>query len=150
MFGFGQKQIEIVLDKLNFSQGDVIKGRVILKLKNPTSAKALKVGIFGERKTTTTTNVNGRMTTNTNFVKVFEFEMPLDGEKDYSQGEYNFEMKVPGNITQPSMPGGAAGDVIKTIQVLAGRESDVRWYVMAKLDIPMKFDVINKVQINIG
>ena len=61
MFGFGKKQIEIVLEKLNFSHGDIIKGKVILDLKNPTHAKALKVGIVGERTTTTTSVLCGQM-----------------------------------------------------------------------------------------
>lgn len=150
MFGFGKKQIEIVLEKLNFSHGDTIKGNVILTLKNPTHAKALKVGIVGERTTTTTSTINGRPTTSTRNVKVFSFDMPLDGEKDYFQGEYSFELKVPGNITQPSTPQGVAGDVIKTIQILSARESDVRWYVTANLDIPMRLDVDTRVQVNIG
>jgi hypothetical protein len=76
--------------------------------------------------------------------------MQLDGEKDYFQGEYIFELKVPGNITQPSTPQGVAGDVIKAIQILSARESDVRWYVTAKLDIPMRLDVDTRVKINIG
>jgi hypothetical protein len=150
MFGFGKKQIEIVLEKLNFSHGDIIKGKVILDLKNPTRAKALKVGIVGERTTTTTSTINGRPTTSTSNVKVFSFDMQLDGEKDYFQGEYIFELKVPGNITQPSTPQGVAGDVIKAIQILSARESDVRWYVTAKLDIPMRLDVDTRVKINIG
>jgi hypothetical protein len=150
MFGFGKKQIEIELEKLNFSQGDTIKGKITLNLKNPTHARALKVGIVGERIMRTTSNVNGRMTTSSNSTIVFKFDMPLDIEKDYFQGEYNFEMKIPGNITQPSTPPGVAGDVIKTIEILAARESDVRWYVTANLDIPMKLDIDAKVQISIG
>lgn len=150
MFGLGPKQIEIVLENLNFSHGDTIKGKIILNLKNPTHARALKVGILGERTSTTTSNINGRMTTSTKNVAVFKFDMSLDGEKDYYQDEYNFEMKVPSEISQPSTPQGVAGDIIKTIQILAARESDVRWYVTANLDVPMKLDIDAKVQVNIG
>jgi len=150
MFGFGKKQIEIVLEKLNFSHGDTIKGKVVLDLKNPIHARALKVGIVGERTTTSTSTINGRPTTSTKNVAVFKFDMPLDVEKDYFKGEYNFELKVPGEMSQPSTPQGVAGDVVKAIQILAARESDVRWYVTANLDIPMKLDVDARVQINIG
>jgi hypothetical protein len=59
-------------------------------------------------------------------------------------------MKVPGSLSQPSMPQGVADDVLKSIQILAGRESTIRWYVVAKLDIPKGIDVSKKVQINIG
>ena len=150
MFGFGQKQIEIILEKLNYSHGEAIKGKVVLNLKNPTHAKALKVGIIGVKSITETRTLNGRPSTTRRDSTIFNFEMPLDVEKDYLQGEYIFEMKVPGEVSQPSTPQGVAGDVIKTIQILAARESDVRWYVTAKLDIPMRMDVENKVQINIG
>ena len=150
MFGFGQKQIEIVLEKLNYSHGENIKGKVVLNLKNPTHAKALKVGIIGMKSITETSAINGRSSTTRRGSTIFNFEMPLDAEKDYLQGEYNFEMKVPGEVSQPSTPQGVAGDVIKAIQILAARESDVKWYVIAKLDIPMRLDVDVKVQINIG
>ncbi len=76
--------------------------------------------------------------------------MPLDGEREYSQGEYNFEIKIPTNLSQTSLPGSLAGDVIKTIQIFAGKETNISWYVIAKLDISMGFDISNKIQINIG
>jgi len=148
MFGFGQKQIDIALEKLNYSEGETIKGKVILNLKNPTHASALNVGIVGERLERETIAINGRLSTNRRIETVFSFNMPLDGEKDYSQGEYNFEMKVPAGIARHSMP---EETVMKTLQILSGgRESDVRWYVTAKLDIHMRLDIKTRVQINIG
>jgi sporulation-control protein spo0M len=150
IFGFGKGKIDIVIERYNFSPGETIKGNIILKLKEPTHAKALKVGLLGEKSVTETRMINGRTTTNNRNVTVFNFEMPLDGEKDYTEGEYDFELKVPTNLAQPSLPQSAVGDVIKTIQILAGRESNVRWYVVAKLDIPMGIDVSKKIQINIG
>ena len=151
MFGFGKKEIEILLQKYNFSLGENIVGKISLQLKKPTRAKALKVGLIGERNVTETRrNPDGRVTTNQKKEYVFNFEMPLDGEKEYSQGEYNFEIKVPTTLTQTSLPGGLAGDVLKTIQTLAGKQSNISWYVTAKLDIPMMFDISNKIQVNIG
>jgi len=150
MFGFGKEKINLIIDKYNFSPGDTIKGKIILELKKPTHAKAVKACLTGEKTITETRMVNGRTNINNKNVTVFNFEMPLDGEKDYTNGEYEFEIKVPTTLAQPSLPQGVAGDMIKTIQILAGKESNVKWHVIAKLDVPMGFDVSKKVQINIG
>ena len=149
MFGFGQKQIDIILEKLNFSRGETIRGRVVLNLKNSTRAKALKVGLIGEKTVRGERFVSGRKRTTRRKVTFFNFEMPLDGEKEYLQGEYTFEMKVPADAAQQSFPSGLAGNVLKTISILGG-ESSITWYVIAKLDIPMRFDVDTRVKINIG
>jgi len=150
VFGFGKGKIDIIIEKYNFSPGDDIKGKIILKLKEPTRAKALKVGLIGEKAVTETRMINGRASSSQRNDCVFKFEMPLDGEKDYTEGEYDFEIKVPTSLSKPSLPQGVAGDVLKTIQILAGKESNVRWYVISKLDIPMGIDVSKRVQVNIG
>jgi len=149
MFGFGKKEIEITLEKFNFSIGETVRGKIFLKLKKPTRAKALKVGLIGERLTKNTRIQGTNVSSQQKKEYVFNFEMPLDGEKEYSQGEYNFEIKIPTNLSQ-TLPGGLAGDVLKTIQTLAGNQSNVYWYIIAKLDIPMGIDVSNKIQINIA
>jgi len=149
MFGFGKKQIEVIIEKYNFSPGESIKGIIKLALNKPTHAKALKVGLIGERLTNTTRVQSGTVRPEQRKEYVFNFEMPLDGEKEYSQGEYNFEIKIPTNISQ-NLPGGLAGDLLKTVQILAGNKSNIYWYVIAKLDIPMGIDVSNRIQINIA
>jgi hypothetical protein len=150
MFGFGKGKIDLIIEKYNFSPGDTIKGKILLKLNKPIHAKAIKVELLGEKSTSKTVITTGSTTHSQSNEYVFNFEMPLDGEKDYLEGEYNFELKVPGSLSQPSMPQGVAGDVLKSIQILAGRESTIKWYVIAKLDIPKGLDVSKKIQINIG
>lgn len=150
LFGFGKGKIDIVIEKYNYSPGETVKGKLILNLKETVHAKSLKVGIVGEKTTTVTLTINGKTNTRHSNVNVFSFEMPLDGEKDYVRREYDFEMKVPGNLTQPSIPEGVAGDILKSVQILAGREGTIKWYITAKLDVPKGFDVSNRVQVNIG
>jgi len=147
VFGFGKGRIEVFLEKYNFSPGETIKGRISLKLKKPTRAKALKVGLVGEETKREFEKTSGTRQTKTHF---FDFEMPLDGEKEYLEGEYNFEIKIPANVLQTPTPGGAVGDIIKGIQLLSGKDIRISWYVIAKLDIPSGFDVSKKVQVNIG
>ncbi|MFH0929025.1 MAG: hypothetical protein V1818_01560 [Candidatus Aenigmatarchaeota archaeon] len=148
MFGLGKKKVAVVLEKFNFSKGDTIKGKVILDLK-PTKAKALKVGIYGEKKTRTTSNISGNMNMETKTVKVFDFEQKLDGEKEYSKGEYKFNMKIPRISDNPSLPNNNLGTLIKAGQILSGKDTEVRWFVTARLDLPL-LDIKDKVQINIG
>jgi len=84
---------------------------------------------------------------------IYNFQMPLDGEKEYVRGEYNFEIKIPANILQatPTAPGGVVGDVAKAVRFLSGTTTRISWYVRATLDRPKKMDISSKnVQINIG
>ena len=150
VFGFGKGKIEVILEKYNFSPGESIKGRISLKLKKPIEAKALKVGLVGEKATTEFGKTSGRgMSTSQSKTHFYDFEMPLDGKKEYLEGEYNFEIKIPANVLQ-SQPGGTVGDVIKGIQLLSGKDVRISWHVIAKLDIPSGLDVSKKVQVNIG
>jgi len=145
VFGLGKGKIEVLLEKYNFSPGDTIKGRITLKLKKPIRAKALKVGLVGEKKTTQ----YGTSSTSQSKTHFFDFEMPLDGGKEYLEGDYNFEIKIPANVLQ-AQPGGAVGDIVKGIQLLSGKDVRISWHVIAKLDIPSGLDVSKKVQVNIG
>ena len=151
VFGLGEKKIEVILDKFNFSPGETIKGKVILKLKKPVKAKQLKVGLRGEKTTENLRTVSGKPTTRQKKSYIYNFEMPLDREKDYLEGEYSFEIKIPINLTQNiPLSSGAVGDFLKGIQILAGKDTRITWYVIAYLDISMGFDIAEKVQVNIG
>jgi hypothetical protein len=145
IFSFGRGKIEVFLEKYNFSPGENIKGRISLKLKKPIRAKALKVGLVGEKKTTQ----YGASSTSQRKTHFYNFEMPLDGEREYLEGDYNFEIKIPANVLQ-AQPGGAVGDIVKGIQLLSGKDIKISWHVIAKLDIPSGLDVSKKVQVNIG
>ena len=141
MVVFGKGKIEVSIEKYQFSPGDTIKGRISMKLKKPVHARALKVGLIGEKMGP------GARSRDRSRYYVFKFEMPLDGEKDYLEGEYGFEIKIPVDILE-SPPEGLAGDVLKSLRFLTGMRTS--WYVEAKLDIPSGLDVSKRVQVNIG
>jgi len=143
VFGFGRGNIEVILEKYNYSPGETIEGKIILKLKKPIRAKKLKVGLRGEKKT----KEIGEKPPEQKKTFIFNFEMPLDKEKEYFKGEYDFEIKIPKNVLAPKS---AIGSVLKGIQILSGRETRVNWYIIAYLDIPSGFDISKKVQVNIG
>jgi sporulation-control protein spo0M len=162
IFGFGAGKIEIILEKFSFSPGEIIKGKVSFDLKKPTLAKKLKITLAGVRITTQQV----RRPDNTPYTKTREnfihhFEMPLDGEREYSRGEYPFEIKVPDNISDASLQkeaqGGILGAVLKTAEILSGMPSAipsatsrVEWYLEASLEIPKAFDVKKKIEITVG
>ena len=150
MFGFGQKKIDVLLEKFNFSPGDTIKGKVILKLGKPVSAKQLKVGLRGEKISSSMTMGPHGADRQRQKSYIFDFEMPLDQEKEYDEGEYSFEIKVPKSLSNDKMPSGVAGDILKGVEILANAQSRVNWYVIAYLDVPMGIDISKKVQVNIG
>lgn len=145
VFGFGKKEIEVTLDKYNYSPGETITGKAMVNLKKPVEARQLKVALIGRAATTRIGRGVNRGT------QTFEyFQMPLDGEKTYTSGEYSFEIKIPANILQPT-PGGIIGEAEKAIQLLSGAYTRISWYIQAALDRPGKMDISSKkVQINIG
>jgi hypothetical protein len=150
IFDFLKPGIDILIEKYNYSPGETIRGKVVLKLKKPTKAKQLKVGLIAERKSREIRVTRGKTSTSESTRVVYKFEMPLDGEKEYLSGEYNFEIKIPTSLAPQTLPGGMVGDIVKSLQILSGQESALYWYVIAYLDIPLGLDISKRVQINIA
>lgn len=153
MFGFGKGKIEIKINKFNFSPGETLEGTVTLKLKKPIRAKKLTISLIGERKDTQAYMSSGSRRSSSSTVRMFDFQQPLDGEKEYSiqPVEYSFKIKIPpGILSQQAMPKGAIGTAVKAMQLVSGKITSIKWYLLADLDIPKGFDVTKKVQINIA
>lgn len=139
-------KITINLNKFDFAAGEIITGTINLKLKKPVQAKSLSVKLIGERNVAT--NVNGQKKTSTE--TVFELEKIIDGEKMYmvSDQNYEFEIKVPLNITQTT--GNQATDtLIKSMQILSGQNSRTDWYLIAYLDMK-GFDLSKRIRVYIN
>jgi len=162
IFGFGKGKIKVLIDNFNFSPGETVSGKISVELKKPILAKQLKIGLIGLETSTRTqmgpgfgiggrrrSGISHQRTRNT----VYSFYMPVGGEKEYSKGEYQFEIKIPTDILQekPKAAEGVGGALIKTAEILGGTvRSRVDWYLEAALDLEKKLDIKNKVQINIG
>ncbi|MCX6802745.1 MAG: hypothetical protein NT067_06565 [Candidatus Diapherotrites archaeon] len=152
LFGFGKGKMEMTLKKFNFTPGEKISGHASLQLNKPVKARAMKVVFWGERTTRHTDHDSHGTHTDTHTETIYSFELPLDGEKEYSSTEYDFEIAIPGNLLQTQAPpeiGGAVGAFMKTAMFLAGPIAPPKWFVQAKLDIPGGMDVSKKVQVNI-
>lgn len=151
---FGKEQIRMMLEKYDYKAGDKVKGKIILDLKKPVNARKLEIALVGRRIDKQTNMAVGPMILNskkeygsqTQYTTIYNFKIPLDGEKEYQLGEYSFEIKIPENIHQnnPSL-GGKLGKATNALKMLSGLSSRVEWHIKAQLDVPKKFD-INKTQ----
>lgn len=148
-------KIEIQLEKYQFSAGEAIKGKVILKLKKPVEAKSLKVGIFGSQDQKSGITV-GQSSKQVSSQTVYEFSIPIKGEGSFPPGDnsYNFSFKVPENaFTKSSLPAGAEQVINTGLKVLSAlgkaNISITKWYVYAELDVS-GMNLKKQVQIQIG
>ena len=164
---FGKGKINITIQKSHYAPGDIISGNASLTLKKPVKAREMSISLIGEHKATqTTTGIGGprggggmSMSTTTKTVRIYDFKQQLDSEKEYSQGgEYRFEIKIPADTLSmrplTSEVEGKLGQVLKVAQTAAALTGAIpfqriKWYLVAKLDIPGGFDVSKKVDIAI-
>jgi len=175
---FGPEKMTLTLEKNDYKPGEIIRGSVTLKLKKPTMAKKLEVTFIGERREARTERVHdsrGHSHTRTThvYVPIHDFKIQLDGEKEYFEGVFSFEIKIPEELVKfipmPTEPGhdykeylkntgvnpdGKAGKTLvylethKTLPAILGKTPPpVRWHVNAHLDIPLRFDVKESQQI---
>jgi hypothetical protein len=163
---FGKGKINVTIQKTHYAPGDIISGNVSLTLKKPVKAREVNISLIGEHKSTQTAPQFGgtmggggmSMSTTTKTVRIYDFKQQLDSEKEYSQGrEYHFEMKIPADTMsmRPLMPEGKLGQVLNVAQTAAAMTGAIpfqriKWYLLAKLDIPGGLDISKKVDITIG
>jgi len=144
---FGPEKMILTLEKYDYKPGDSIKGTVKLQLKKPMNARKLEVGFIGRKIQQQgggiTIGGGAKNTRSTNYSTIFDFTMPLDGEKEYQEGTYPFEIKIPSNILQsePQSLQGNAATAVNVLRALGGVSSRVEWIVVARLDLPLKVDV---------
>ena len=138
---FGAPKITLMLEKYNFNPGDLAKGTVTINLKKPTYARKLEVSLIGVRRV--------RRGNSWHWQKVYDFDMPISGEREYQQEQISFQLKIPPDILnaktsqqaiQDSLEDklGAAGKFISAVSVGTGTTN---WKIRAQLDIPKKLDV---------
>jgi len=151
--------VEIELEKMSFSRGDTVRGKVKLKLDEPKDAEGMRLRIWGEKKAPHTDS-RGRRTTRTE--NIYEFKVDLDGPRMYTAGEqvWDFELKIPEATQQDqlgeSLAGQVAMGVVMAQQMMDGKagmnqmSQPPRWYLEANLDIPKGRDPSKRVQLNVA
>ncbi|MCK4327313.1 MAG: hypothetical protein KAW41_02435 [Candidatus Diapherotrites archaeon] len=142
-------KMELTLDKFNYATGETIKGTASLTTNKPIHAKGVFVKLFALEKVSSTTGGSHSSSTRT----VFDFQQPLDNERDYNGGVYDFKITIP---KQPQQGDQKAVQMAQTaaaaINALQGKfqSRNLKWFVEAKLDIPGGRDISKKVQINVA
>lgn len=150
---FSRGEIDISIQKTSYTPGDTISGSVNLTFKKPVKAKEVTISLVGEYMTKVTTRRARGVTavdiggiavsdeilksmpmyyseTHVKRVRICGFKQQLDGESEYSQSrEYHFEIKTTADTPTCSA---------------------VKWYLLAKLDIPRALGITKKVRIKIG
>ena len=143
---FGPDKITLTVDQNMYKPGDVIKGVISLNLKKPVRARKIEVALLGKVRST---HRDSQGHVHTEDVTVYEFTVPLDGENDYCNETYHYEIKIQADILQMNSSSqqlqqklqeklGTFGAILGQMSM---RQGPVRWMVHAQLDIPMKLDV---------
>ncbi len=138
---FGPPKLTLTLEKFNFNPGDMAKGTIALNLKKPTYARKLQVSLIGVRRV--------RRGNSWQWQTVYDFDMPISGEKDYQTEQIPFQLSIPPDILQPKTSQqaiqeglqdklGAAGSFISAVSVGTGI---TKWKIRAQLDVPKALDV---------
>jgi hypothetical protein len=155
MFG---NDIEIRLDKYQFTLDDTINGVVILKLAKTVRAKGLFVSlVVREKSSQMNIGREGMKVTKSDSTNVvFRFDLPLDIEREYSNGgEYPFSIQIPQEAWPTGVQGmqNDGGIIGKGIGLLAnfspfGNKTRI-YKVEAHLDIPWGMDIRESVNITL-
>ncbi len=140
-------QIEILLDKYQYSPGETINGKVKLTIKKPLHSKELKISLIGRQKVKSRRmNMNKRTSTNEyKNLEIFNFTMPLHKQKEYSIGEQeiDFQIKIPDSINSQE-PQTLGFFDFRT------RRYPIKWHLSADLEVSGINPYSKKVQINIA
>jgi hypothetical protein len=158
---FKKDQIVVTLEKYAYTPGETVKGSVGLKLKRPLHAKKLMVGLIGLR-IVHQSNIAvgpvrvGNQGQQTQVYTIYHFEIPLDEEAVYFHEFYPFEIKIPPDILQSAQQnfnstltglGKTLSEIVQFMNQLNMTGSRVEWSVEARLQIPLKIDIVNSQKI---
>ena len=138
---FGPDKITLMLEKYSFAPGEMAKGTITLNLKKPTYARKLQVSLIGVRRV--------RRGNSWQWQTVYDFNMPISGERDYQTEQVAFQLPIPQDILQPKTSQqaiqeglqnklGATGSFISALSVGTGI---TKWKIRAQLDVPKALDV---------
>ena len=110
-------------------------------------ARKLFVSLIGKVRTTHRDSKGDMHTEN---VTIYDFNMPLDGENDYFNEFYPFEIKIQSDILKIYSSSDQINKMLQeklgTIGLILGKiatggQGPIKWMIKAQLDLPMKIDV---------
>jgi hypothetical protein len=176
---FGSKgEIDIAIQKTSFAPGDTISGNVVLTLKKPVKAEGVSISLMGEAAGTRNEVETGKLksatverqirslemsgsetatvrwkewgrSTRKAYVPFCAFKQQLDDSREYGQGQerYSFEIGIAADVLSKPL---RANWTWPDGQEVVVSPSQIKWYLLAKLDIPHGLDISKKVELKIG
>lgn len=152
--GIGVGDIAITMKQFQYQAGETIQGIVSLKLRRPTPARALRVGLRGsQRVVRLRVQPSGGSAYEPRKDSVFDFTFPLEGPGEFTSGHFPFEIDVPtAKALKEGLraPDGVIGDLARAVAFVATpARFPMRWQVVAYLDMPWKLNLSTAVDVSI-
>lgn len=148
--GLGTLTLRLIDD--TFSWGGVLRGRMELKLEEPTEADGLIVGLRArQRQLSVGRSRSGVKTLGTSSPKLFDFHKSLEGPRLYRTEAFDFALPIP---EQPRTPQDVLHpdlvDAVRVVQLLSGQATlPPTWEVYAALQVPWRLNVKAAVNVDL-
>ena len=162
MFGFGVGKVEISIPKKNYKPGEEITGNLLLTVKKPAKARGVFLKIFAEQRFREIRIQNGAQHETQVMRQIYTFQLCLDGEKEYpvtsSPTAYPFTIAVPSSAHPNDGLSAPLTNPLGNLQIAiggltigggAGPIGPALWYLEGFLDLPLAFDVKQKLALNV-
>jgi len=155
-----EEKMSLTLDKYSYKPGEIIKGNIKINLEKPLKGRKLQVALIGAVITTSKIDSCNHFDDHLHHHKeddtftvpepFYNFTINLDGEKEYIDNEYAFEIKIPSDAIekQPRFEGWLK-KAMDFSRLLGGHPPYVEWFVYSQLDVPWKIDIWKKQKIEI-
>jgi len=148
--GIGLGTLEIQLDRFSFVPGEKITGRLSFKLKEPTAARGVVVGVRARQRVIERNRSSQGTSTSYRNDVVWKFERNLAGEDVYTDGSFPFELVIASDVFHDRVdpPPGTLGDIARVVSFLSpSKRMPLEWEVYGHVDLPWKVNVSKKVSI---
>ena len=131
-------------------RGETLRGTVTLTLPEPIDAKRLVLALRAKRTRIPVENLRNEQATPLQFEDVFDIAVDVAGEQTFQSGSYFFAIDVPDEVPEEEV-GGLIGDALKAARALkAMTQTELRWRLVAWLEIPWKRNLKKEVAIAVN
>jgi hypothetical protein len=158
MPGFDIGTIRLDLPKTTWIMGEVVEGTLLLSVSRPIPARGLFAILSAEQQFYHQADPAGKNGLHTVTRKVYHYQQQLDGEREYEKtlepAAYPFRLILPpvaGFMQDLRDPASGSAAMIGRIRTNDGPvpSGPPEWSVEGYLDLPLAFDVKEKIRISV-
>lgn len=148
--GIGVGEITITVDGPVY-RGEALRGWIKLTLPEPIAAERLVIALRAKRTRIPIENLRNKQATPLQLEDVFDLAVDVAGERTYDNGSmYAFSIDVPDKEPEEKI-GGLIGDALEAARAFkAMTETELRWRLVAWLEIPWKRNLKKEVAISVN